>query len=182
VAGFWERKGHLDLVEAIARLPRDVREHLFVILAGAGGDGDYLARIREEVSRCDVGSCFGIFEGVSQAELAWLYSASDLFVLPSREETFPFVLLEAMYAGLPVVSTRVGAVPEMVTHGVNGFLCEPRQPEHLAACIANLATRRDLRLSIGATNRISVSAFSWKHVAARTIQVYDQLLLASRVI
>jgi glycosyltransferase involved in cell wall biosynthesis len=97
--------------------------------------------------------------------------------LPSREETFPFVVLEAMHAGLPVVATKVGAIPEIVVDGLNGFVCEPGDQNCLADRICKLVGNVDLRRRFGDNNRRTTTAFAWSAVAARTIEVYDRLLV-----
>lgn len=65
-------------------------------------------------------------------------NAFDVYVSPSVKEGFSWAVLEAMAAKVPVIATRVGAAPEMIENGVNGFLVEPRRPEQIAGCIRQL--------------------------------------------
>ena len=74
-----------------------------------------------------------------------LMPAFDMFVLPSVKEGFPFAILEAMAAKLPIIATRVGAVPEIIENGKNGFILEPGNPEALAAKIKELTHNDRLR-------------------------------------
>ncbi|HEY4504232.1 MAG TPA: glycosyltransferase, partial [Candidatus Paceibacterota bacterium] len=70
--------------------------------------------------------------------------AFDMFVLPSLKEGFPWVLIEAMAARLPVIATSVGAVPEILENGRNGFIVEPNRPEQIAAKIKEIASSERL--------------------------------------
>ena len=72
-----------------------------------------------------------------------LLAALDIFVLPSHSEGVSLALLEAMAAGLPVIATAVGGLPEVVTDGENGLLIPPKDPEALAAALARLLADPD---------------------------------------
>ncbi|MFB6273388.1 MAG: glycosyltransferase family 4 protein [Salinibacter sp.] len=78
-----------------------------------------------------------------------LLSASDLFVLPSRWEGLPLTIIEAMMAGLPVITTDVGGNPELVEHGVNGLLVPPNDVEALASAIRRLSHDESLCKQMG---------------------------------
>ena len=82
-----------------------------------------------------------------------LLADANVFVLSSRSEGHPVAILEAMAAGLPVVASRVGGVPEQVSHGETGLLVEPGDPDELAAALRRLATDPSLRLRLGAAGR-----------------------------
>jgi glycosyltransferase involved in cell wall biosynthesis len=104
-------------------------------------------------------------------------SAFDIFVLPSLKEGFPYVILEAMAAGLPIVATCVGGVPEAVVEGKGGFLVEPGDAESLARKIAILVESGDLRRSMGEFNRARVrEEFSIERMISQTRRVYDEVL------
>jgi glycosyltransferase involved in cell wall biosynthesis len=81
----------------------------------------------------------------------------DIFVAPSRSDAFPIVVLEAMAAGLPVVATRVGGLPEQVAPGT-GLLVPPDDPGALADAVATLVERAELRAELGEAGRRSVQA------------------------
>ncbi len=82
-----------------------------------------------------------------------VFREADIFVLPSYSEGFSTAILEAMAAALPVVVTRVGAVPDVIQEGVNGYIIEPGDVGALRDRLERLIQDRDLRLTIGKRNR-----------------------------
>ncbi len=82
-----------------------------------------------------------------------LLGALDIFVLPSHSEGVSLALLEAMAAGLPVIATAVGGLPEVVTDGVNGLLIPPQDPEALAQALARLLDDPALAKKLGENAR-----------------------------
>lgn len=100
-----------------------------------------------------------VVRGVSAGSDAWraLWKDADLFVMPSRHEAFGMVYQEAAAAGLPVVATRVNAVPEIVHDGVTGVLVPPRDKGALARAIRTLAADPDLRRCLGSDARAIVA-------------------------
>jgi glycosyltransferase involved in cell wall biosynthesis len=104
-------------------------------------------------------------------------SALDLYVLPSDSEGIGLAVIEAMAAGLPVVATRVGGVPEAVIDGVTGILVPPRQPKGLAQAIVRLLVDPDLAKTMGASGRERAEeVFDAKIAAERTLDVYRDVL------
>jgi glycosyltransferase involved in cell wall biosynthesis len=89
----------------------------------------------------------------NSAALKQLFARADVFVLPSRGDASPFVVLEAMASGLPVVATRVGAVAEMVDHGISGLLVPPGDAAALTAAVRQLAGDPALRAAMGRAGR-----------------------------
>ena len=101
----------------------------------------------------------------------------DVFVLPSRVEGLPLVLIEAMLAGVPVVATDVGSVAEAVVDGSTGLLVPPEDPDALAAAIASLLRDPGLRREMGVRARErAIELFTADAMAARYEALYDELL------
>jgi glycogen synthase len=98
--------------------------------------------------------------------------ASCLLVLPSVYEELGTVLLEAMQAGLPIVASKTGGIPDVIEDGVNGMLVPPGDPEALVRAIDLLLANRDLacRLSEGAQER--GKDYDWEALAERVLAVY----------
>ena len=95
---------------------------------------------------------------------------------PSTDEGLPNAVLEAMAAGLPVVSTRVGGIPDLIDDEVTGLLVAPGDPEALAAAITRLVTDEPLRLRLGAAARERARDFSWQACTDRHVELYEVLL------
>jgi glycosyltransferase involved in cell wall biosynthesis len=161
------RKGLLDLLEALQALRARGVEDWRLQLVGAGNEaGDREAQaVQQKYRAAGLGqSMLGPLAGEALGQR--LRSAS-LYVLPSHSEGQPIGILEAMASGLPIVATRVGAVPEMVRDGVDGFVVEPRKPAQLADALEELISSPDLRREMGQSAR--------KHAAER----YDLARLRS---
>ena len=112
------------------------------------GDGPVRADIEHRAAAYGLGADV-LFAGEQQDLVPWL-SIADLFLLPSAQESFGLAALEAMACEVPVVASRVGGLPEIIEHGVTGFVCPPAAAEMMAECGVALLTDRDLRASITA--------------------------------
>lgn len=114
-------------------------------------------------------------------DLLEVYRALDIFVLPSLSEGFPTVNLEAMAAGLPVITTNVGGASEAVLNGFNGFVVEPRDSAGLAKRIMTLCTDERLRAKMGECGRKVVhDQFRVQILGARLLEIYGETSLAFR--
>lgn len=98
--------------------------------------------------------------------------AFDVFVLPSVKEGFPWVILEAMLAEIPVVATKVGALPKIIQNGENGILIEPRSPQQIADAITKLLNNESLRKKLAEQGKKTVIE---KFNLQKMIQQYEDL-------
>lgn len=104
---------------------------------------------------------------------ASLLPAFDIFVLPSRTESFGYVVVEAGHAGLPVISFNVGGVPEIVSSGKSGILIEPENAEKLGMAITELINSKQLRDTYGtALKQKVVREFTLERMVSETVAVY----------
>lgn len=145
-------KGIHDLFAAIPAVLERHPEARFVLVGVAESDAMEFV-VRGEAERRGIASrvCFlGSLEG---REKAAAFVTSQMIVVPSWTEAFPLVIPEAMASGLPVVATRVGAIPDFVKDGKDGFLVEPKNPGVLAQAICRLLDDEELRRRIGARVR-----------------------------
>jgi glycosyltransferase involved in cell wall biosynthesis len=101
---------------------------------------------------------------IGRNALAAEYTRADVFCLPSIQEGFGIVFLEAMAAGKPIVAARAAAVPEVVRHGL---LVEPTNPEALAEAMFRLYRDPDLRHSLGSAASADVEQFEMRRIAKR---------------
>ncbi len=115
----------------------------------------------------------------SKDDMPAFYANLDLLVSASRQEGLPVALLEGMASGLPVVATRVGAVPQIVVEGVTGLLVVPDAPEALAAAMERVLASPALRTQFGEAGRRRVAAeFSAQRMAADYLAAYEQAFQA----
>lgn len=154
------KKGFDVLVEAIGLLRAGGFD---VSLTIAGEDGPAGTPVRGLVAGRGLGDVVRIVGPLSQWELLALYRECDVFALACRvvadgdRDGIPNVMMEAMAAGLPVVSTTVSGIPELVRHGVNGLLVPPEDPESLAGALRRLATDHGLRLGLAQAAPLTVA-------------------------
>lgn len=134
------------------------------------GDGDQKNAVEAELRRHIPGR-FHMLGAMRHEAIIPYYSAADFSVLPSLMEATSISGLEAMAASLPLVGTRVGGIPDLITPGYNGFLCDPADHEQLAEQINSLANE-DLR-KYGANSRKRVEEkFDWMQIARVTEESY----------
>lgn len=173
-------KGVDDLLEAAARLPREIRERAALRFAGPDPHGR-LAELRLRGAGLGLGGGVEFLGVLSPAELTAQMEAAAVLALPSHAEGLPLVVLEAMACALPVVATRVGALPEVITHGRDGLLIEPGDPSALTAHLSQLLSEADLRRRLGnAARQRVIAAFSQEHMAGVTAALYGELLAERR--
>ena len=104
-------------------------------------------------------------------------AALDVFVLPSRSESMPLALLEAMHAGLPILSTDVGGIPEALQDGVSGVLIPPARPERIREALQSLWSDGGRRSRMGAEARtIARQRFSAARMVGQVAVLYERLL------
>jgi glycosyltransferase involved in cell wall biosynthesis len=143
----------------------DPRRHLVIV--GDGPERQHLAERARATWRPELVHFTGPRQDIEQ-----LLSAFDVFALTSASEGLPLVLLEAMAAGLPVVSTAVGGVPDLVEDQVTGFLVEPSSPSALMTKLIWLSGRPQKALDVAATARGRVLD---RHSTERMTADYDAL-------
>ena len=160
VCRFYPRK-RLDILLRAAGLLRKTIPELEVRIVGNGPEYKRLQGIYREP---DLGPVIHWVGDIPMARLAEEYNRCDVFCLPSAQEGFGIVFLEAMAAGKPIVAARVAAVPEVVR---NGILVEPDNQEALAEAIGRLYRDRDLRHSLGSAGLRDVERYEMNRVAAR---------------
>jgi glycosyltransferase involved in cell wall biosynthesis len=147
VANLIPYKGHAELVDALAAARGLPAWELWC----AGRDDGTGAALRARAEAAGIGSRIRWLG--PRTDVPDLLAAADIGVLASHEEGFPNAVVEAMAAGLPVVATRVGGVPEAVSDGTTGRLVAPRDPAALGNALTALAGDADLRRRMGDAGR-----------------------------
>lgn len=147
------RKGTFDLIEAFADVaPKHPGAQLII---GGNGQVDEAGAFIRERGVEGRAVLAGWVDGPKKAELL---KTGSIYVLPSYNEGLPMSVLEAMAAGLAVVTTRVGGIPELVTDGVDGILIEPGDRAALSRALAGLLENDELRRRMAAAGRARVEA------------------------
>ena len=171
IANFYPTKGLQYLIEAANLLKFEIRNSKFEIhIVGDGQQRPLLESLIKKYQLKDQVLLAG------QQKDPWQYFAEnggiDLFVIPSLKEGMPYVLLEAMALGLPIIATTAGGIPEIISDKENGFLVPPQNPQALAEAIEYLMNNPELR------NKLS--KFALKDVQGFTIQTminhYEKVL------
>lgn len=142
IANLYPSKGIEYLIEAAALL-KEKEDLKFLII----GDGPLAESLKLNVKSLNLENKV-FFLGHLENARQYL-PAFDIFVLPSLKEGFPWVVLEAMAAKLPIIATEVGAVPEMIENGKNGFMVKPGQPKQIAEKIEELLKSDYLKTELG---------------------------------
>lgn len=141
-------KGVYDLFDAV---PRVLERHpeTRIVLVGVAESDALEPVVRAEAQRRGIASRTSFLGSLNGREKAAAFVTSQMIVVPSWTEGFPLVIPEAMAAGLPVIATAVGAIPDFVKDGEDGFLVAPKNPQALADCICRLLEDDGLRRRIG---------------------------------
>jgi len=167
-------KGVRSLIEALAQVPPPAR---LVLVDDAHRDNP----ARGWAERAGVAARVEIAGRVDTSTLVSLYRRAALVVVPSRYEGFGLPAVEAMACGTPVVANAAGALPEVVSTGGGGVLVDAARPDALARAIRSLLADVRARAELGAQGRKGVeAAYAWPRVAARTAEVYAELVAARR--
>jgi len=162
------RKGLPYLIQAMAQIRSDLPNARLLI----GGDGEDRPALEREARALGL---TGRVEFVgAMSESAHFYRQLDLFVLPSLDEAFGLVLLEAMAAGLPVIGTRVGGVPEILEDGQQGLLVAPADSHALAKAIRTLWGDPDRRKRMAEAARQQALRFDIGRTAKELQAAYEE--------
>jgi len=167
------RKG----VEYLVRAAEILKENnvLFLIVGNTNLDREYADKVMEYAKQRNLKVRFTGF--VPYGDLKALYSACDIFVLPSFEEGHGITLTEAMASGKPLIGTKVGGIPAQIKDGWNGFLVEPGNERQLAEKIKYLIDNPEERERMGKNSRkLAREEFDWEKIAERYLKVYEEVV------
>ncbi|MDI6591922.1 MAG: glycosyltransferase family 4 protein [Patescibacteria group bacterium] len=169
VANFYKTKGLKYLIEA-ANLLKNKTEISFLLI----GEGKERSKLEALIKKKGLEDNFFLLGRISNAYR--YFKAFDVFVLPSLKEGFPWVILEAMGAGLPIIATRTGALPEIIENGINGILVEPKDSQALALAIKKILENKKLAEKFGQNAKERVKQkFSLKKMLERTEKIYKEI-------
>ena len=161
-------KGVNYLIKAIDIVNKKYK-NIRLLIIGEGEDRIILENMVKDLQLDNVVKFTGL---IPNTELPNYLQMGDIFVLPSLSEGFPNVLLEAMAAGLPIISTNVCGLSEIIKDGENGYLVDPRNHEILAEKILFLVQNPKIQERISNNNLKEIMKYSWSSVTEQIEQIY----------
>lgn len=171
IAVLRNKKGHRFLIRAAPEIIKKHPDTKFIFV----GSGPKDKEIREEITAMGLQEHF-ILTG-ARKDIPEILNSLDIFVLPSQMEALGQAIIEAMSAGLPVVASNVGGIPELVKDGRTGFLVPKENPQALAEAINKLLAQPKMAKQMGQAGQQFVqSEFDYQHMIDKTDQLYKKLL------
>lgn len=164
------KNGIDDLIRSLTSLPPNIK----CLIAGDGEDAEKLRVLTEKKGLANRVVFLG---SRSHDELPGILQASDIFVRASLSEGLGNSFLEAMAAGIPIIGTPVGGIPDFLTDGETGVFCQPRDPESIAAAVRRIQEEPGLRERLIANGERLVRAqYDWNGIAERIHGVLASLV------
>ena len=165
-----DRKGHIFALKTVAEIRKRIPDYRLVFV----GEGEIEEDLRQEAER--LGLTDEVIWAGFRRDVPAILASVDLLILPSEDESLPFVILEAMGSRLPVVATDVGGISEQVEDGVTGRLIRPRDLAGLAEAVAEVLGRSDRGRSLGEAGRRKLEAeFSIEASVGRVPEIYSDI-------
>ena len=167
--------GHKRVFDFINYLPKILRtldKAKFVII----GEGRWKKRIFSRVKELKLEKNIFLMSTLTGDSLKEAYAAANVFVLPSMNESFGLVLLEAAACGNPIVSTRVGAACDLIDHEINGLSCETESLEQLADAIIEVLTNKNFGKEAMRRRNHILKKYDWGNIVRKLEKVYMRLV------
>jgi len=167
------RKGIFDLIDVIIS-NKDFFSNYCKLFVGGDGEVDKLKHLIDQHELHEIVSYIGFIGGYQKIEMI---AKSDIYVLPSYNEGLPISILESMAYAKPIISTKVGGIPEVVIENKNGLLIEPGDKNALFQSIERLVKNKDERLSFGKESFAIVEAnYFPQPVVKKLRELYKKIL------
>ena len=165
-------KGLLELIDAAKYILKKYRVKFVIV-----GKGELETIVRRKVKENELENDILVTGYMNLDEIIKLYQHAGIFVMPSRHESGPLTVLEAMSCGKPVIATSVGIVPEVIENMHNGIIIPPNSSNELAKSIAMLLMDEQLKERLGKNARITVEKdYTWDVVADNVEKCYQKAL------
>lgn len=170
----WKRQ--IELIHAFDRIPDDKRPRLVLLGVGAeSGYGEEVMRLVKDRPWCDHPGAVG------REELKDWMRKAGLVILPSTEDNCPMVVLEAMAAGVPVAASRIGGIPDLIDHGVNGQMFDPLDIESIRDALLRWRNDPTEAAAMAETaKRRAMERFHPKAIASEHLRIYQEVLSKRR--
>jgi glycosyltransferase involved in cell wall biosynthesis len=163
-----KNKGIDVALKAISRLPQEIKEKIIYNVAGDGEEKENLEKLAKELKIENLVKFLGFVPDAKK-----LLSGADIFLLPSRTEAFPYVILEAGFVGLPIIATSVGGIPEVIHDMQNGILIHPRNPKEISEAILYYLNHPQKMSEFGSEIHKTISTtFTLEKMIIETLKIY----------
>ena len=166
-------KGIFDIFEIIKFFLKNSEINIQFIIAGKGDLENYVI---DSIKKYKLNKIVKYVGWVSGVEKQKLLENSDILLLPSYNEGMPICILEAMSYSLPIISTKIAGIPDLVSNDFNGYLFEPGQIEQFYQALLNLYKNRQLVLRLGRNSYKKVQSFSTDKIFKKLIRIYLEIL------
>ena len=169
IGRFAEAKNHEMIIDAFAKFRQTYTNSTLTFF----GEGVKFEKIKEKVENDKLADCI-IFKGVD-GNVTSHFHEYDVFILPSLFEGMPITIVEAMAAGMPIIASNVGGIPDIMTNDKNGILIRPEKNELIHA-LNKLAGDKELRERLGKEALSSSSSHTSDHMAEDYVKYYETLI------
>ena len=164
------KKGLFELIEAVEIISERIKFKLVLV-----GDGPAQDSLKAEVRKRGLQERVS-FPGYLEGEDLWnCYASASVFTLPSWTEGFPYTIAEAMYAGLPIVTTNIRGMADHLESGINALLVEPKSPSDLSVALEKILSDKELRSRMKESNQEAVRRFDPAVVAEQYLCVLQSI-------
>lgn len=174
VGSIERRKGHDILLKAVSKLPLQIKEKIHVVLVGSSKDGktnDWLTNVITNTNSSKYTTW------IEYCDCSKLYKIFDIFILPSRLEGFPVVVLEAMLSGCCVIRSNTEGAYEQINHGIDGFIFENESDEQLSEIIKYLVLYPQKITEVAKNGKEkALKLFTCERMAEDTVKVYNKII------
>ncbi len=167
-----ERKNHIRLIEAYASLDTKIRNEYQLVIAG-GMPEEHRLKFLAHIKKLGLTTKQVVLTGrVTDEEMLWLYSLTDLFVFPSWHEGFGLPVLEAMYCGAPVIGSDTTSIPEVI--GLEDALFNPFDVQSIASKITAVLMDENFKMKLAKHSLIQSKKFSWDKSSIKVLERLEE--------
>jgi glycosyltransferase involved in cell wall biosynthesis len=172
-------KGSFDLIEAAKEiLAKNIP--VKIDLVGEELAKGEVEKLKKQIAQTGLGSVVSLHPPVMGSKKIEMLLEADIFIYPSYCEGMPIAVIEAMASGLPIISTRVGGLPDLVKDGINGILVEAGHPDQLVRAILSLSLNPDQRFAMQLNSyQRAVDKFDIEKLVPRLVNIYSQALMGT---
>ncbi|WP_424160935.1 glycosyltransferase family 4 protein [Bacillus amyloliquefaciens] len=159
IARLGPRKGHNHLLDALARIPSDVLDHVEVLIVG---DGETRSALEEQARKLKLSMVS--FLG-KRDDVPAILDVTDIFVLPTINDSLPISIIEAMFSGSAIIATDCGGIPDLIRHNKTGLIVEPGNAKDLARALAFFISNKPARKRAAS----NAKAYAEKYLSSETM-------------